>query len=155
MWAWHFRSIPFPCSMNHNPRRREHNPRRWKWEVDSIVFLSVHVIEHEYVCARDCTLVTYIPHMWYKQMHLYLIIKKWTLGSETSEDNIDKVIPLQQFKPIYFTCVLSAYMYVHRVSTKVRGECWIPWNERYKRSWDRYPVVVGSGTWVLCRNNCS
>lgn len=147
MWAWHFL-----CNMNHNPRRQEHNPRRWKWEVDSIIFLSVHVIEHEYVCARECALVTYIPHTWYKQMHLYLIIKKWTLGSETSEGNIDKVIHLQQFKPIYFTCVLPAYMYVYHVSAKVRGEYWI---KRYKRLWDRYPVVVGSGTWVLCRKNCS
>lgn len=58
--------------------------------------------------------------MWYKQMHLYLLIKKWTLGRETSEDNIDKVIYLQQFKPIYFMCVLPAYMYAHHVPTKVR-----------------------------------
>lgn len=42
------------------------------------------------------------------------------LGRETSEDNIDKVIYLQQFKPIYFMCVLPAYMYVHHVPTKVR-----------------------------------
>lgn len=46
---------PFSCKMNHNPRRRE-------WLVDSIGFLSVLIVKHEYMCAHECTLVTYIAH---------------------------------------------------------------------------------------------